>query len=163
MSKDAAGSPPPSSIIILDLGGHTAKLGLASSDDPRLLPNCIYKAKSEKKRQFISSQITECKDQHQLFHMYPFTGGFLTNWELQERLLDYFFGEEVLNVDTAQSHIILTEPYFNLQSLKRFVNEALFEGKLTLFVLRRVNLWKIWEGVGIVGTWAVRAVFSQCF
>ncbi|XP_055339484.1 actin-related protein 6-like [Paramacrobiotus metropolitanus] len=126
----AASSSAPSratNTVVLDLGGYTAKIGLASDAEPRVLPNCIYKAKSEKKRQFISNQISECKDQHQLFHMYPFNNGFLTNWELEERVLDYFFGSEVLNIDTTQTKLLITEPYFNFQTLKRYFAEAIFE------------------------------------
>ena len=47
--------------VVLDLGSYSAKIGLSSDAAPRILPNCIFKAKSEKKRQFVSGQISECK------------------------------------------------------------------------------------------------------
>ena len=118
------------SIVVLDLGGYTAKVGMSTDAAPRILSNCVFKAKSEKKRQFVSGQLSECKDQRQLFHMYPFNSGYMTNWELQERVLDYFFGSEVLKVNTQTSQLIVTEPYFNLQYMKKSFAEAIFEGKI---------------------------------
>lgn len=124
----ASPSAGSGSIVVLDLGGYTAKIGMATDAAPHVLSNCIFKAKSEKKRQFVSGQLADCKDQHQLFHMYPFNSGYLTNWELQERVLDYFFGSEVLKINTQTSQLIVTEPYFNLQYMKKSFAEAMFEG-----------------------------------
>lgn len=38
----------------------------------RILPNCITKAKSERRRQFIGDQLDDCKDMSGLFYLLPF-------------------------------------------------------------------------------------------
>lgn len=37
-------------VVVLDNGAHTAKVGLANQDEPHVVPNCIMKAKSERRR-----------------------------------------------------------------------------------------------------------------
>ena len=48
-----------------------------------MIPNCITKAKSEKRRAFIGDQIDDCRDLSSLFYMLPFQKGYLVNWEHQ--------------------------------------------------------------------------------
>ena len=38
----------------------------------RLVPNCVMKAKSERRKQFIGSQIDDCKDLSGLYYILPF-------------------------------------------------------------------------------------------
>lgn len=58
----------------------------------RVIPNCIMKAKSERKRAFIGNQIEECRDASGLFYILCFQRGYLVNWENQVselKLIDY--------------------------------------------------------------------------
>ena len=47
--------------FILDNGAYLAKAGFSSAAAPRLIPNCITKAKNERRRIFIGDQIDDCK------------------------------------------------------------------------------------------------------
>ncbi|WAR08907.1 ARP6-like protein, partial [Mya arenaria] len=61
-------------------------------------------AKNVRTRIFIGDQIDECKDLSGLYYLLPFQ-----------------------KVDFSESSIILTEPYFNFQSIQEGMNEILFE------------------------------------
>uniref|UniRef100_A0A1B0A1G6 Uncharacterized protein n=1 Tax=Glossina pallidipes TaxID=7398 RepID=A0A1B0A1G6_GLOPL len=47
--------------VVIDNGGYTPKLGLSCHDDTQIMPNYIVKAKAERPRAFIGSQIDECR------------------------------------------------------------------------------------------------------
>ena len=64
----------------------------------RLIPNCIFKAKSERRKLFIGDQLEECKDFSGLFYVMPFQKGFLVNWDVEKQIWDYMFGKEVMKV-----------------------------------------------------------------
>ena len=57
--------------------------GYSNTPVARVIPNCITKAKSEKRRAFIGDQIDDCRDLSSLFYMLPFQKGYLVNWEHQ--------------------------------------------------------------------------------
>ncbi|KIH53021.1 hypothetical protein ANCDUO_16862, partial [Ancylostoma duodenale] len=48
--------------IILDNGGYTLKIGTSRDIEPRIIPNCIAKAKADRKREFIADEQSECVD-----------------------------------------------------------------------------------------------------
>ena len=50
-----------SKTFILDNGAYLAKAGFSSESSPKLIPNCITKAKNERRRIFIGDQIDDCK------------------------------------------------------------------------------------------------------
>lgn len=64
----------------------------------RLIPNSIFKAKSERRKLFIGDQLDECKDYSGLFYVVPFQKGFLVNWDVEKQIWDYMFGKEVMKV-----------------------------------------------------------------
>ena len=64
----------------------------------RLVPNSIFKAKSERRKLFIGDQLEECKDYSGLFYVMPFQKGFLVNWDVEKQIWDYMFGKEVMKV-----------------------------------------------------------------
>ncbi|GAB6018585.1 Actin- protein 6 [Chamberlinius hualienensis] len=115
--------------VVLDNGGYTAKVGYATQSEARIIPNCITKAKSERRRQFIGDQIDDCKDVSGLFYILPFQKGFLVNWEAQRTIWDYIFGKDVLNLnqDSGENELIITVPHFNFSSIQEGMNELLFE------------------------------------
>ncbi|XP_070162125.1 actin-related protein 6 [Polyergus mexicanus] len=114
------------STFILDNGAYTAKAGL-SNETPKLIPNCIMKAKSERRRPFIGNQIEECRDASGLFYMLPFQKGYLVNWDIQKTLWDYIFSKESCSVNLNQSSVIVTEPIFNFPSIQEAMTEIFFE------------------------------------
>lgn len=54
----------------------------------RIVPNCIMKAKSERRRPFIGDQIEECRDASGLFYILCFQRGYLINWDVQVSTTD---------------------------------------------------------------------------
>ncbi|XP_049882770.1 actin-related protein 6 [Pectinophora gossypiella] len=114
------------SCYILDNGAYTAKVGF-SSMEPKIVPNCIMKAKSERRRPFIGSQIDECRDASGLFYILPFTKGFLVNWDTQKTVWDYMFSKECSPVNFNETPLILTEPLYNFSSIQEAMTEIFFE------------------------------------
>ena len=82
----------------------------------RLIPNCIFKAKSERRKLFIGDQLEECKDYSGLFYVLPFQKGFLVNWDVEKQIWDYMFGKEVMKVTRN-----ILQPYTILCVLKEEV------------------------------------------
>ncbi|GBP71921.1 Actin-related protein 6 [Eumeta japonica] len=111
---------------ILDNGGYTAKVGF-SSDSPKIVPNCIMKAKSERRRAFIGSQIDECRDASGLFYLLPFQKGFLVNWDTQKTIWDFIFSKDCTPVNFSETPLIVTEPLFNFVAIQEAMTEIFFE------------------------------------
>ena len=114
------------STFVIDNGACTAKVGLAS-DSPKLVPNCIMKAKSERRRPFVGNQIEECRDASGLFYILPFQKGYLVNWDVQKTVWDYIFSKECCPVNLSQLSTIVTEPLFNFSTIQEAMSEIFFE------------------------------------
>jgi len=116
-----------SDTLVLDNGGYSLKVGYSSQSSPRLVPNCIMKAKSEKRRAFIGDQIDDCRDLSSLFYLLPFQKGYLVNWDHQKTVWDYIFGKNCSNLRPENLNLIFTEPYFNFSSIQEGLSEIFFE------------------------------------
>ncbi|XP_045782254.1 actin-related protein 6 [Maniola jurtina] len=114
------------SCYILDNGAYSAKVGFSNAE-PKIVPNCIMKAKSERRRPFIGSQIDECRDASGLFYILPFQKGFLTNWDTQKTIWDFIFSKECCPVNFSETPLIVTEPIFNFSSIQEAMTEIFFE------------------------------------
>nr|CAD7448036.1 unnamed protein product [Timema bartmani]CAD7459813.1 unnamed protein product [Timema tahoe] len=114
-------------VFVLDNGAYTSKAGFASSGEPRAIPNCIMKAKSERRRPFIGDQVEDCRDASGLFYILPFQKGYLVNWDVQKNVWDYIFGKDCCSVNFTESPLIVTEPYFNFNSIQEGMAEIFFE------------------------------------
>ncbi|XP_013779892.1 actin-related protein 6-like [Limulus polyphemus] len=124
--------------FVLDNGAYTEKCGYSTQAEPRIIPNCITKAKSERRRPFIGDQIDDCKDISGLFYILPFQKGYLVNWEVEKQVWDYTFGQDVFNIDFGETCLIVTEPYFNFTSIQENMTEILFE-EYQFHSLLRIN------------------------
>ncbi|KAM7298367.1 actin-related protein 6 [Ixodes scapularis] len=113
--------------LVVDNGGGSIKAGYTTQDAPRIIPNCITKAKSERRRQFVGDQLDDCKDMSSLFYLLPFQKGYLVNWDIEKQVWDYMFGKDVFNVKYEDTCIILTEPFFNFPSIRETLVEVLYE------------------------------------
>ena len=107
--------------IIIDLGGYSIKYGFSVDDFCRIMPNCISKVKSERRRLFIGDQLDECKDYSGLFYILPFNKGYLTNWEIEKQILDFLFKAKLNLTNFDDKNILITEPYFNFKTLPLFL------------------------------------------
>lgn len=76
----------PQNMFILDNGASTLKAGYATDAQPKVIPNCITKAKSETRRRFIGDQLDDCKDMSSLYYILCHEKGYLVNWEVQKQV-----------------------------------------------------------------------------
>ena len=112
---------------VLDNGAHSLKLGLVGSEETRIVPNAVFKSKSERRRVFVGSELEECKDLSGLFFIPPFQKGYLVNWDIQRQVWDHAFGANVMNFDCSATRLLLTEPLFNFPSIRVTQLEVLVE------------------------------------
>ncbi|OAF70070.1 Actin-like protein ARP6 [Intoshia linei] len=94
---------------------------------PRLIPNCITKAKNIKNRVFVADETEKCNDKSGLYYMVPFDRGYLVNGNVQKRIWERVFSSDVLNVDYKDTRICITEPIANFISVKCDMDEIFFE------------------------------------
>uniref|UniRef100_A0A1I8NQ06 Actin-related protein 6 n=1 Tax=Stomoxys calcitrans TaxID=35570 RepID=A0A1I8NQ06_STOCA len=113
--------------VVLDNGAYTAKLGLASHDDPQTILNCIMKVKAERRRAFIGNQIHECRDSSGLFYILCFQKGYLLNWDIQKTVWDHIFSHEGCGISLEDRNILVTEPQLNFPTIQETMMEILFE------------------------------------
>lgn len=92
----------------------------------RIIPNCIMKAKSERRRPFIGDQIDECRDASGLFFILAFQRGYLTNWDVQKTLWDHMFSADCTSTNFSEP-LIITEPQFNFAPVQEAITEIFFE------------------------------------
>jgi len=57
----------------------------------------------------------------------PFERGYLVDWDAQKAIWDGIFSDQVLNVDTAETSLLITEPYFNLSNIQEVYDQFVFE------------------------------------
>ncbi|XP_074643022.1 actin-related protein 6-like [Tubulanus polymorphus] len=114
-------------VLVLDNGAWTAKVGYATDNEPRIIPNCVIKAKNVRTRVFTGSQIDDCKDMSGLYYLLAFQKGYLTNWEVEKQVWDHVFGKDCFKVNFEETTALVTEPFFNFLSVQEAMNEVLFE------------------------------------
>ncbi|KAF9257152.1 actin-related protein Arp6 [Marasmius fiardii PR-910] len=119
-----------SGTIVLDNGGHTIKAGLVTSHDkkpyPHLIPNAIVRSKGDKTTYF-GHELEKCKDYSSLHYRLPLEKGYIVDWDAQKAIWDGVFSDQVLSINTTQSSLILTEPYFNLPNIQEVYDQFVFE------------------------------------
>ncbi|KAI0263934.1 actin family [Gloeopeniophorella convolvens] len=116
---------PP--VIVLDNGASTIKLGITTAPkDVRLVPNAIVRSKGDKATYF-GHELAACRDFATLSYRLPFERGYLVDWDAQKAIWDGVFSDQVLNVDTAETALLLTEPYFNLPNIQEVYDQFVFE------------------------------------
>ncbi|VDM53446.1 unnamed protein product [Angiostrongylus costaricensis] len=109
--------------VILDNGGYTMKIGTSRDIEPRLIPNCIVKAKADRKREFVAEEQFECSDKTGLFYVLPFERGYLVNPDVEEQIWSHVFE----SYSTDNSRIVLTDPNYLIPAIEDVSVEVLFE------------------------------------
>ncbi|KAJ3864444.1 actin-related protein Arp6 [Lentinula novae-zelandiae] len=118
-------------IVILDNGAGTIKAGIASGvlaeqEAVKLVPNAIARSKGDKAT-YCGHEIAKCKDYSSLHYQLPFEKGYIVDWDAEKAIWDGVFSQEVLGVNTTESSLILTEPYFNLPNIQEIYDQFVFE------------------------------------
>lgn len=111
--------------LIMDNGAYTIKVGYSTDGEPHNIPNCIMKAKSERKRMFVGKQIDECRDCSGLYFLLPCEKGYITRWEVQKPVWDQVFSKTVCPLEDYP--VVLTQPLFNFKSIQDCIDEIFFE------------------------------------
>ncbi|OCH91599.1 actin-like protein Arp6 [Obba rivulosa] len=114
--------------IVVDNGAYNIKAGIIGADDgtPRIIPNAVVRSKGDKTT-YIGHEITKCEDHSSLHYRLPFEKGYITDWDAQKAVWDGMFSAELLNVDTSEASLLITEPYFNLSNLQDIYDQFIFE------------------------------------
>ncbi|KAF9065180.1 actin family [Rhodocollybia butyracea] len=118
-------------IAILDNGAGSIKTGAVTPSSPqhepaRLVPNAIIRSKGDKTTYF-GHEIARCKDYSSLHYRLPFEKGYVVDWDAEKAIWDGVFSEQVLGVNTTESSLVLTEPYFNLPNIQDVYDQFVFE------------------------------------
>ncbi|WRT64746.1 actin-like protein ARP6 [Kwoniella shivajii] len=114
-------------IVILDNGAYDIKAGISGIDwEPRIFPNSIVRSRTEKKV-YVSDEIDNCRDTSGVVYRRPFERGMLVNWDAEKIVWDKLFSPSGLNVNTAESSLLVTEPYFNLPNIAETYDQMVFE------------------------------------
>jgi actin-related protein 6 len=115
------------SIIVLDNGASTIKAGVMDSgSEPRVISNAIVRSKGDKMTYF-GHEVERCQDYSSLHYRLPFEKGYLVDWDAQKAVWDGIFSPEVLGVNTCESALLITEPYFNLPNIQDVYDQFVFE------------------------------------
>ncbi|KAI0040286.1 Actin/actin-like protein [Auriscalpium vulgare] len=117
-------------VVVLDNGAFTVKLGLSNASKDvshcRVIPNAIIRSKGDKTTYF-GQDFAECRDFSSLNYRLPFEKGYVVDWDAQKAIWDGIFTEETLGVDTTETSLLITEPYFNLPNLQEVYDQFVFE------------------------------------
>ncbi|XP_050301034.1 actin-related protein 6 [Anthonomus grandis grandis] len=129
-TRDVPINPKPPKVpslkaLIVDNGAYSIKIGYSKDEEPRVIPNCIMKAKSERKRLFIGQQIQECRDCSGLYFLLPCERGYITRWEVQKPVWDNIFSKNVCPIE--ENPVVITQPLFNFKSIQDCTDEIFFE------------------------------------
>ncbi|KAH9168756.1 actin-domain-containing protein [Lactarius sanguifluus] len=114
-------------VVVLDNGASSIKVGVTTSPkDVRTISNAIVRSKGDKTTYF-GHEFDACKDFSSLHFRLPFERGYLVDWDAQKAIWDGIFSDQVLNVDTAETSLLITEPYFNLPNIQEVYDQFVFE------------------------------------
>ncbi|KAH9924346.1 actin-like protein Arp6 [Epithele typhae] len=117
--------PPKRNIVILDNGASTIKAGVLGVHDkqPRVISNAVVREKGDKAT-YVGHELTQCQDFTSLRFRLPFEKGFLVDWDAQKAIWDGLLSNEV---NTSESSLLITEPYFNLPNVQDVYDQFVFE------------------------------------
>ncbi|KAL6303887.1 actin-like protein Arp6 [Sparassis latifolia] len=115
-------------VVIVENGAGTIKAGVLGDHggQPRIIPNAIISSKGNKTAYF-GHEFEKCQDYSSLHFHLPFEKGFLVDWDAQKAVWDGMFSSDCLEVDTTESSLLITEPYFNLPNIQEVYDQFVFE------------------------------------
>eukprot|EP00823_Brevimastigomonas_motovehiculus_P008746 TRINITY_DN813_c1_g2_i2.p1 TRINITY_DN813_c1_g2~~TRINITY_DN813_c1_g2_i2.p1 ORF type:complete len:867 (-),score=249.41 TRINITY_DN813_c1_g2_i2:1468-4068(-) len=114
-------------VVVLDNGANTAKIGIAGPKaKPRIIANYGLKPKKDR-RLFIADQAQQTFDFSGALFKRAFEKGYVTNWNFEAQVWDRLFSKHVLDIDPKESTLLVTEPPFHPSSLRKKMDEIVFE------------------------------------
>ncbi|GAA5844602.1 hypothetical protein JCM11251_002240 [Rhodosporidiobolus azoricus] len=129
----------PSSVLVLDNGGHSIKATWSqppsAPGDPLQPPvvqtyrNAIVRSKTAR-RNFVADELAdECEDFGGLTFRVPMERGILNNWEVEKGVWDRVFGSKGkgLKISPPVTSLLVTEPVMNLPNVQDHYDQIVFE------------------------------------
>jgi len=86
----------------------------------------VLRSKSEN-TSYFGHEIERCTDWSSVTYRLPFEKGYLVEWDAQKAVWDGIFSDEVFGIDTTESALLITEPYFNLPNIQEVYDQFVFE------------------------------------
>ncbi|GAB2211963.1 hypothetical protein Droror1_Dr00025303 [Drosera rotundifolia] len=117
-----------SSVIVLDNGAGTLKIGIGGDRDPlAVVPNCVSRSPHSKKP-LIADEILSTPTLTSSTLRRPIDRGYITNIDLQHTIWSHLFSSLALPAPCTSS-LLLTLPHFSLSfpTLRRPLFEMIFE------------------------------------
>ena len=105
----------------------------------RTIPNAMFKPKREK-NVFVADQVSEVVDCISLLHKRPIERGFLVNFEAEKEIWERVVGKKNLDINPAETHLVLTEPVFNFEQIQKKTDELVFETFHFLSLVRATGI-----------------------
>ncbi|KAF5311711.1 hypothetical protein D9611_009471 [Ephemerocybe angulata] len=117
-------------IVVLDNGASTIKVGVVTrggeGKEPRVVQNAIIRSKGDKAT-YVGHEFKACSDFASLHYRLPFEKGYVVDWDAQKAVWDGIFSDQVLNLNTTEASLLITEPYFNLPNIQEVYDQFIFE------------------------------------
>ncbi len=111
--------------LILDNGGGKLKFGSSEDQQPKVVFTNAA-AKINKTMQYlVGDQIDEFSNGSLLNFSRPFDRGYLTNWQCELDVWNRLFS--TFQLKPAEHSLILTEPFYNPESIQNDTNEVVYE------------------------------------
>jgi len=94
----------------------------------KIYQTLLQNQKKDKKK-YVGEEFNQCKYLSSLYYTHPFDRGYLLNWEVQTQILNIQNTYKTHNhkFDPSTVDILLTEPPFNPNPLKKLTAEHIFE------------------------------------
>uniref|UniRef100_A0A6B2L6W2 Actin-related protein 6 n=1 Tax=Arcella intermedia TaxID=1963864 RepID=A0A6B2L6W2_9EUKA len=117
--------------MVIDCGASTVKMGWAEEsliNPTRIAPNFVTRGKGAQNK-LVAEQIESCRDYTGIFMKRPYDKGYLLNWQLQKQIwrLPEMYKEIGKKFNPSETNLLLTEPLFNPDSLRKNMYEVIFE------------------------------------
>jgi len=114
--------------VVIDNGGYTCKVGFAGQADPvRCMLNGVVRSKGPTGKVYVGDQYDACPDYSSLQYRRSLERGCLVNWDTQAEVWSRALGAEVLNVNPADSTLLLTEIPMCPTAIQDTLDEMVFE------------------------------------
>ena len=113
--------------LIIDCGAYSMKAGMSTASAPLVIPNYIARAKLDRHRSLVGSEILSHTDMGGLVMLLAFQKGYVVNWDIERQLFDHLLGPSHLSINPPETDLIFSEPPFNFSSIRDTLDEILFE------------------------------------
>ncbi|KAF2075670.1 hypothetical protein CYY_003043 [Polysphondylium violaceum] len=120
-------------VLVLDNGAYNIKAStshqhLTNPSNPYvIIPNQVGKTKKDNKRNIIGSDLIDYPDPSELKTRTPLEKGYITNWTLEKEIWDNIFKRDELKIKPQEYGLLLTEPPFALEEVRKPMYEVVFE------------------------------------